>query len=210
MVLAFHVSTTSCVPVPESAADCGLPLALSAMESDALRVPLAAGVNMIAIVHVLPAASDELQVLFWLKSPASEPVKVIPEMFKVALPVLSRVTDSVAQDVVAGQLPNATLVGETVAVVLLAVAVPDRLTLCGLPVPLSVTLRAALRAPLAVGVNVTLMVQLAPAATLDPQLLVWPKSPALVPPIAMLEIVRAVLPVFVRVTLCAALVDSTA
>ena len=46
-----------------------------------------------------------------------------------------------------------------------AVPVPVRLTLCGLPVALSVTVRAALRVPLAAGVKVTLIVQLAPAAT---------------------------------------------
>jgi hypothetical protein len=53
-----------------------------------------------------------------------------------------------------------------------AVPVPVRLTVCGLPVALSVRVTAALRDPLAVGLKVTLIVQLAPAATLDPQLLV--------------------------------------
>jgi hypothetical protein len=48
--------------------------------------------------------------------------------------------------------------------------VPVRLTDCGLPAALSVIVRAALRVPVAVGVNVTLMLQLAPAATLVPQL----------------------------------------
>jgi len=78
--------------------------------------------------------------------------------------------------------------------------VPVRLTLCGLPVALSVMARAAARPPAAEGVKVTLMVQLAPAATLDPQLLVWAKSLALVPKTAMLEMLRAELPELVRVT----------
>ena len=59
--------------------------------------------------------------------------------------------------------------------------VPERLTVCGLPVALSVRVTAAVRVPAAVGLKVTLIVQLAPAATLAPQLLVWAKSLALAP-----------------------------
>ena len=65
---------------------------------------------------------------------------------------------------------------------------------------MSVTVNVPLRAPVAVGVKVTLIVQFAPAATLEPQLLVCAKSPRLVPPIAMLLIVKGPLPVFVSVT----------
>jgi hypothetical protein len=51
--------------------------------------------------------------------------------------------------------------------------------------------------PAAVGLKVTLRVQLAPAATLEPQVLVWEKSPLAL----MLVIVRLALPVFLSVTL---------
>jgi hypothetical protein len=51
--------------------------------------------------------------------------------------------------------------------------------------------------PPAVGLKVTLRVQLAPAATLEPQVLVWEKSPLAV----MLVMLRAALPVFLSVTL---------
>jgi hypothetical protein len=78
--------------VPESATDFGLPLALSVMASEAVRAPLAAGVNDIAMVHVLPAANEEPQVSFLLKSAGSAPVKAILVMLKAALPALSRVT----------------------------------------------------------------------------------------------------------------------
>jgi len=61
------------------------------------------------------------------------------------------------------------------------VPVPASGTLCGLPPPLSLTLTAPDRAPVAVGLNVTLMVQLPCPTTLLPQLLVWEKSLALVP-----------------------------
>ena len=53
-----------------------------------------------------------------------------------------------------------------------AVPVPVRLAVWGLPLALSVRVMAALRVPVAAGVKVTLIVQLVPAATLDPQLLV--------------------------------------
>src|SRR6185437_6783508 len=56
--------------------------------------------------------------------------------------------------------------------------VPLRLTVCGEPDALSATVRVPYREPLAVGVKVMEMVQLAPAATLDPQVFVSVKSPA--------------------------------
>ena len=49
---------------------------------------------------------------------------------------------------------------------------PVRLAIWGLPLSLSVTVKDALRVPVAVGENVTLIVQLDPAATELPQLLV--------------------------------------
>ncbi len=63
--------------------------------------------------------------------------------------------------------------------------VPERLTVCGLPLALSVMLTEAVRVPVAEGVKVTLIVQLAPAATELPHVLVCAKSPALVPVTAM-------------------------
>jgi hypothetical protein len=68
-------------------------------------------------------------------------------------------------------LPKFTLVGEnpTVGVV----PVPERVALCGLFVALSVTTTVPELVPVAVGVNVTLIVQFAPAATDVPQVLVW-------------------------------------
>jgi len=51
--------------------------------------------------------------------------------------------------------------------------------------------------PLAVGLKVTLRVQLAPAATLELHVLVWEKSPLT----EILVMLRVALPVFLRVTL---------
>jgi len=59
--------------------------------------------------------------------------------------------------------------------------VPVKLAVCGLPGALSVMVTEAERDPKAVGVKVTVIVQLPLAATGLPQLLVCAKSPALVP-----------------------------
>src|ERR1019366_7834109 len=96
-------------------------------------------------------------------------------------------------------LPKLSLVGEKLTVVAALVPVPVRVTVWGLPVALSVRARAAVRVPLAVAVKVTLMVQLAPAATELPQLLVCAKSLGLVPTSAMLVMLKAELPVLFSV-----------
>ena len=91
-----------------------------------------------------------------------------------------------------------------------AVPVPVRGTLCGLPAALSVKVAAADSALVNEGVKVTLSEQLLPAATELPQvLLAREKSLLLVPVTAMLVMDRATLPVFVSVTVCAALVVPT-
>ena len=51
---------------------------------------------------------------------------------------------------------------------------------------MSATLTEAERAPVAVGLKVTLIVQLKPAPTLVPQVFVWAKSPGFVPVMLML------------------------
>jgi hypothetical protein len=75
--------------------------------------------------------------------------------------------------------------------------VPVRLAVCVAGLALSVMVRVPVLVPVAVGLKVTLMVQLALAATLEPQVLVWEKSPLFL----MLEIARLALPVFWSVTL---------
>lgn len=81
--------------------------------------------------------------------------------------------------------------------------VPDSVTCWGLPAAPSVIESVPFRLPVAVGVNVTLMVQLAPADNALPQLLVCAKSPL------TLTLVRArnVLPGFVSAMLSAGLVE---
>jgi hypothetical protein len=68
---------------------------------------------------------------------------------------------------------------------------------------------AAVRFPVAVDVNVTVILQFAPAAMLVPQVFVWEKSVALVPVIVKPVKFNCVLPTFASVTFCAALVVPT-
>jgi hypothetical protein len=95
-------------------------------------------------------------------------------MVSGALPVLVSVTARNALVVPRIWLPKDNEVG--VRLTAGAVPVPVSPTECGLPVALSFTVRVAERAPVAFGVNVTEIVQLAPAASvagLSGQVEVW-------------------------------------
>ena len=99
---------------------------------------------------------------------------------------------------------NVRLVGFRLTDGPLATPVPLKVMFCGLPAALSAIDTLALREPAAVGVNVTLIVQDAPAANvLEPvgQVLVCAKSPAFVPVSPMLLMLSPALPLFVSVML---------
>ena len=82
-----------------------------------------------------------------------------------------RVTSCAGLVVPTSWAAKVTLVGDKVAFGPETTPVPLREAICGLPAALSETLSAALRNPDVVGLNVTLIVQLAPAANELPQ--VW-------------------------------------
>jgi hypothetical protein len=105
-------------------------------------------------------------------------------------------------------LPKARLLGEKLTAG--AVPVPERLTVWGLPLALSVTVSEAARLPLAEGVKVTLSVQFAPAATEPPQVFVCAKSLEFVPVIAIPVRLKVALPLLLRVIVPAALLVPTA
>ena len=87
---------------------------------------------------------------------------------------------------------------------------PASETVWGLPPPLSVIETEAVRFPLAWGVKVTLMLQLALGRRLLLQVFVCAKSAAFVPSTVTPAIASAVLELtFVSVTVCAALVVPT-
>ena len=100
-------------------------------------------------------------------------------------------------------MPKVKLVGKKLALGATPVPVSD--TVCGLPVALSVKVMVPGWLPVAVGVNVTLIVQLAPAATELPQVLLSAYCALAV----MLVTLSAAVPVLVSVTVCAALVVFT-
>jgi hypothetical protein len=159
--------------------------------------PVAMGEKLTLIVQEPPAATLPPQLLVWPKLALA----AMPVMASAALPVLLRVTGCDPLVVPKFWLPNVRLPGETPATEAVATPVPVKLTVCELPLALSVIVKVPVRVPAAVGVKVTLIVQLAPALTLLPQVLVWEKSPLAV----MLEMVSVALPVLVRVTICAVL-----
>jgi len=105
-------------------------------------------------------------------------------------------------------LPKLTLV--VLRLTLGAVPVPLKLTVCGLPLALSVSVRLPERLPVAAGVNVTLITQLLLAATGVLVVQVVPLAVTAKSPVAaMLVKVRDAVPLLVTVTALAALVVPT-
>ena len=93
------------------------------------------------------------------------------------------------------------------------VPVPVRVTTCGLPGgtdPSSLMTIFAFRAPVPVGLNITVKVQLAPTAMLGSQVLVWEKSWRFSPTIVVGKKLMGLVPTFVNVTFCGVLVVPTA
>jgi hypothetical protein len=90
------------------------------------------------------------------------------------------------------------------------IPVPVNATVWGVSPALSVTLRVALREPVATGLNVMLIVHLDAAATLVPQVLVSVNSLLCGPVILMLLMLSAAVPVLLKVTDRGTLVEPTA
>ena len=172
-----------------------------------VSVPDAAGVNVMLRLQLAPAATLDPQVLVSAKSAALVPVSVTLVMESAAAPVFVSVTVFAALVDFTSCTAKVRVVGESVT--LGAVPVPVRGTVCGLPAALSVRLRAAVRVPVAVGLNVILNVQLLPTAKLVVQVVVSLKSPLLVPVKDRPLKVSVALPELVSVTFCALLLVPT-
>jgi hypothetical protein len=80
-------------PVPLRVIDCGLPMALSVINTLALRLPAALGVKVTLMLQLPPGTTEPLQVLVALKSPGFAPITLTPLTVNDVLPVLLRVTD---------------------------------------------------------------------------------------------------------------------
>ncbi len=83
-----------------------------------------------------------------------------------------------------------------------SVPIPESETICGLLVALSTMTSVPVMLPAAVGLNVTVIVQFAPPATLVPQVLLGTKSPMV---LLIPEIASVPLPLVLRVIDCPAL-----
>ena len=184
------------VPVPLSATLCGLPVALSAIDSVPVRVPVVVGLKVTLTEQFDPAARVLPQVFVCEKSPVAE----TDVMLKLAVPVFEIVMVWAALDVFTTRLPNVRLFEDSDTAGAGALApVPLSATLCGLPVALSAIENVPVRVPVAVGVKMTDTVQLDPAATLLPQLFVCEKSP-----VTEIEVMlKLAVPVLLTVNVCA-------
>ncbi len=165
-------------------------LALSVMVTVPVLVPVAVGLKVTLRVQLALAATLEPQVLVWEKLPLTLMLVIV----RLAFPVFLSVTLCallLVPTFCAGKVKE---VGERLTTG--AVPVPVRLMVWVVGLALSVMVTAPVRVPTAVGLKVTLKVQLPPTTTLEPQVLVWEKSPLTV----MLVMLSVALPVFLSVT----------
>src|SRR3989454_2839205 len=184
------------VPVPIKLITWGLPPALSVMMIAPARAPMAVGAKLALIVQLALAATlppfAQVVPVAGMKSP----LRTMLVMVSAALPVLVSVAVCAALNVPSGWLANVRLSVDSLTAGPVSTALPVRLIFCGLSAALSVMLIVPVKRPGIVGVKVTLMVQLAPAARLLPQLLVWKKFKLATMP----AMVRVALPLFISVT----------
>src|SRR3989442_452938 len=209
--------TAGTIPVPASDTNCGLPGASSVMVTVAARAPVSAAQNLMLIVQLAPGATEPAPVGQVLpaakaKSAACAPVMVMLVRFSGVPPLLVSVRFCAALVVLTRCLPCALLVAESVAAGGVT-TVPVSDTDGGLPGASSAMVTVAVRALAAVGVNVRLTRQLAPATTVAPFVQVVPaamaKSPGFEPARAMLVMLRVIVPLLVWTTVSSALLVLT-
>src|ERR1700674_5026931 len=150
------------------------------------------------MVQFAPAAivlGLSAQLLVRLKSPALVPPTETLAMVSGAVPLLVTVTVCAPLVVLIVWLAKVRL--PVLRLTAGAVPVPLNATVCGLPLASSAIETLAVRLPVAVGVKVALIVQLAPTASvlgLIGQPLLGVKSPGLVPPTLTLPMVSDAVP----------------
>src|SRR2546421_696058 len=152
------------------------------------------------MVQLAPGLSDVPQLFVWLKSP----FKPSAEIVSVALPLLESVIAWGVLEVPSICEAKLSEDGEKVAIA--ANPVPLSVIDDGAGVLLLLRVSEPLRLPIADGVKVTLIVQVAPAARDAAQLLLWLKSPLVVMP----AMERGAVPLLLSVMDWAALLVLTA
>ena len=157
------VESATSWPVPASATVCGLPAALSVTVSVPARLLNVVGVKVTLMAQFEPAATGELvEHVVPLVATANSPLTARALISSGAVPEFVTVTDCGALVVPTSWPLNVRLAVESL--IAACAPVPARLTVCGLVAALSLMVIAPVSAPPAVGVNVTLIVQLAAAA----------------------------------------------
>src|SRR5438876_2688406 len=151
--------------VPDTGTICGLPGALSAIASEAVRVPAAVGANFTVMVQLALTARVPPQVEVSVKSPELAPVKVKgvrPVKFRTAVPLLVTVTFLPVAEVVptACRAKAGSVVGETEAPGMPTTPVPLR-SMARDSGTVSEMVRMADSAAVTDGVNLTSTVQVA-------------------------------------------------
>ena len=206
------IITGELLPVPFNETSCGLPVALSAMTSVAVNSPVLLGVNVTPMVQFEPAAKVPVGLQAFVplasaKLPLSSPVIENPVNVTGPVPVFVTVTFCAGLVELIVCEANVSDVGDTVTVAGPFMPVPVNITVCGLPVALSVKVIVPVRVPAAVGLNAIWKAQgeestdkVGHCAVVAPE-----KSPV----VAMLVKVTFTLPTFETVTVCAALVVPT-
>lgn len=199
-------------PVPDNITVCGLFAAESLNVRMALRAPAPDGVKATLTVQFEEEARAVPQVVpSTTKSVEFTPVMEVLIFEIPVAPLLRSVivcARLVEPRVVA---PNESDEGFTAAVLAGTMPVPDRKSVAGEWLELSVKITLAWRIPAAVGAKINVAVQLDPAARVVPQvLLTIEKSPGLAPEIEMLRMLIADEPPFVSFTVCEAPSEPTA
>jgi hypothetical protein len=184
---------------------CGLPAPSLVTVIVAFRAPAAAGVNVRPIVQLAPALTVAQLELTTVNSAGA--LLVTLDTVTAVPPVLVTVTLFTALVVPTVCVPKVTVAGIESWPGAVVVPVPLTLIVCGLPTPLLVTLIVPVRTPAAAGVKVSVIVQLAAGLTVVHPELDTPNSVGAL--LAMPDIVTAVPPVLVTVTLFGALVAPT-
>jgi hypothetical protein len=200
---------TTATPVPDRATADGLPVALCATESVAERAPAALGVKVKITVQLPPLAARLMLAVQEPPVTANSALAVdMPESTNGAVPVLLTVTVCVGEAAVPTVAdPKLKLVGLTWATGLVTTAtpVPDKLAVELAGVALWFTVSVAERAPAALGVKVTMTVQLPPlAARLLVAVQVPPVATNSVLPVEIPDNTKGAVPELLTVTVCVA------
>jgi hypothetical protein len=159
----FVESVTGAMPVPERLTVWGLFPALSVKVKVPAADPVAVGENVTPTAQCAPAATLVPHVLLAIANGPVVATDVIDSVTDCALVSVTVLVELVAPTTT--ELKFRLLVDTVTG----ALPFPLRFTVCGLVIAESVNVSAPVADPSAVGVNVTLIAQVPPAATLVPQ-----------------------------------------